>query len=243
MKAWQWMTVTAAIGTLLACAAMPAKIGSLSPDIFYTSQQEADVALEKFEKDNPSCQLWTNWQRMCSRTGKNGAAECISDDALSVRPSTPFCAEVNIGARNEFRVSEQFAVAKSLQFRSRGRFCTFDGSIMHCRSDRPFNGRHLSARRNSLCEIWAEEKAPEFRPICSENTSNTGLRSCAALSKKKFKADVPLYCSKRSEMTGKNICQSISGWGAGPDFGHDAPYEAIALGRKGDLPVIGLYCE
>ena len=41
-----------------------------TPDIFYPSQTAADADLVRFERENPSCQLWTNWQKMCSRTGE-----------------------------------------------------------------------------------------------------------------------------------------------------------------------------
>jgi len=53
--------------------------------------RRADRALQAFDAAHPQCQLWTNWQKMCSRTGPDGATVCVTDPDRPVRPSEPFC--------------------------------------------------------------------------------------------------------------------------------------------------------
>lgn len=65
---------------------------SLAAGIGYSrNQQHADVALAAFGEANLQCQLWTNWQKMCSRTGEGGAVACSTDPDRPVAPSEPFC--------------------------------------------------------------------------------------------------------------------------------------------------------
>jgi hypothetical protein len=227
----------------LAASLIATSTGYSSDSIYYHSQKDADVALLAFDRNNADCQLWTNWQKMCSRTGAGGSTVCVSDSVIPVRPSAPFCAEVSIKARAEFRRSKLFEPDTSVESKSRERYCILKGSILKCQSARPFSGSHLAARRHGLCEIWSENKAPAFRPICSEFTSDDGLKTCEALSRKKFKSSSMLYCSKRSPDIQYTNCISIGGWGDGPDFGESDHYETIAIGRKGELPVVGIYCE
>ncbi|MFC4291120.1 hypothetical protein ACFOWX_01695 [Sphingorhabdus arenilitoris] len=62
-----------------------------SSSIYYKSQSAADAALAAFDKDNPTCQLWTNWQKMCSRANPDARSLCVTQKHNSVAPSAPFC--------------------------------------------------------------------------------------------------------------------------------------------------------
>jgi hypothetical protein len=211
--------------------------------IYYRSQKDADTALAAFDQANPDCQLWTNWQKMCSRTGDGGATICALDPAFTVEPSIPFCAEVSSKTRASFRLSKLFGTEVTSQSRSRGRYCQMKGPILNCRMERPFNGAHLTARRHAVCETWAESRAPAFRSVCSEVAITGKIPSCSSSALKKFKSTSALYCSKKKSYIEKGICENISGQGEGPDFDHQGAYETLAIGRRGDSAVVGLYCD
>jgi hypothetical protein len=72
-----------------------ANAASSSNSIYYPDQLSADIALDSFGRDQPQCLLWTNWQKICSRTGLNGEITCAMDSGFKVRPSTPFCAGIS----------------------------------------------------------------------------------------------------------------------------------------------------
>jgi hypothetical protein len=124
--------------------------------------EAGDTQLAAFEREHPSCQLWTNWQKMCSRTGRGGSTYCVRDDERSVRRSEPFCAHYrDAGAWYEHNARQE---ASSLRFcRTVGLESLVDGDGRRstgrrlCKKygeDRPFNGRRLAARANPLCEEW-----------------------------------------------------------------------------------------
>ena len=46
------------------------KAGDAERSIYYKSQAAADTALVAFDKANPSCQLWTNWQKNVLADGR-----------------------------------------------------------------------------------------------------------------------------------------------------------------------------
>ena len=116
------------------------------------SQAEADADLAKFDRDNPGCELWTNWQRMCSRLG--GETHCIKDAAHIVRPSKAFCVGHWDGLDRQ-SIASQF------------RFCRKRGEIYYsakrlpvCEeyvAERPFDGRRLATRVSPGCAEWRQE--------------------------------------------------------------------------------------
>jgi hypothetical protein len=122
------------------------------PSIYYKDQQAADMALERFDKDNPQCQVWTNWQKMCSRIGKS--TYCTVDKLNPVKPSTVFCAE---GDESE----------KLLERSSELRFCTKKIDVTHLDEkhsvcvrfspNRPFGGRNIIPRLSPGCNEWKTE--------------------------------------------------------------------------------------
>ena len=127
------------------------------------SVAQGDRMLAAFERANPQCPLWTNWQKLCSRTGPGGATHCATDPDRSTAPSEPFC------ARTEF--SGGGVEAAPAQLLSSRRFCEvtrretatdIQGRVVseavvcgRYQMDRPFNGRRAEARRNPACAEWS----------------------------------------------------------------------------------------
>ena len=219
--------------------------GEGAASIYYASQQEADAALAAFDRDNPECQLWTNWQKMCSRTGDGRSTECTEDHANRVRPSIPFCAAVGDASLARLAPSNRDLIRNRGQRLSRGRFCRLAGGVLDCATRRPFNGRSLAARRHRFCRIWSVSEAPKFEPVCSEAGQVDGLSECASKALKSFRADAELYCAKRSEYPRslRTSCKSAGGWGEGPDYPPNGGFEISHAATVGDIAVIGMYCK
>jgi hypothetical protein len=160
-----------------------------------------DAQLAAFGREHPKCQLWSNWQKMCSRTGPGGKPYCVSDPKVIVSPSAPFCGYQGLGVPTADLDSPGGA--------SRGRFCqeksTYDWStdtesgrgVPYCRTfnpDRPFNGRNLAARRHPWCKEWSDTYTE--RPVCAEDGSGRNRPSCGALAAGGYQHERPLYCSR-----------------------------------------------
>lgn len=107
--------VSGAAILMLGCAAWVA--ADTEPDIYYKSQKDADAALAQFDKDNPDCQLWTNWQKICAKTGTGYNSFCAKDAKHKAAPSVPFCVVKN------FRINSQPRVRSDLEGISAFRFC------------------------------------------------------------------------------------------------------------------------
>lgn len=154
------------------CAIMGVAVASQDrgDNMYYKSRAEAEADLDLFERDYPKCMLWTNWQKMCSRTGRNSKIHCAEDRERRVRPSAPFCAHY---------INSDYGRNKPDQVASILRFCkskhiagqlSEDGvkfQVTECRRyspARPFNGKRLSARLNPLCATWT--------------TQNNGILKC-----------------------------------------------------------------
>jgi hypothetical protein len=141
--------------------ARPASSDRSSNGSEFFAQHEADEALAQFDRDNPECPIWTNWQKVCSRAGLDGSTECHSDPDLPVAPSAPFC------VRTEF---SGVSPPSESQRQSSLRFCasTYDERVRNTAGDvlfegklcgqyevnRPFNGRRLPARLHAACARW-----------------------------------------------------------------------------------------
>lgn len=162
----------------------------------------ADRALREFGEKHPSCPMWTNWQRLCSRTG-SGDVACTTDPGRRVAPSEPFCA-------GYLRASPYYR-HNPAQERSYLRFCSgsrveslVDGAGNRssgrrlCRrfaADRPFNGHRPAARENSLCEVWSSEETG--KAVCAApGTSNAALPTCSEHPDPINPRDGLLYCSQ-----------------------------------------------
>lgn len=161
------------LAAIAACITASGAVGSRKSDvssrksnnanIYYKTQAEADAALARFDKDNPDCQLWTNWQKLCSRTGEGGAAFCSTDREKQVAPSKVFC------SKSSSDVSLEEGSTNSREQISRDRFCTsFDSDSPLSKRlgrpicadldiNRPFSGHRISSRIHPWCKSWKDK--------------------------------------------------------------------------------------
>lgn len=211
---------------------------------YFSSQEEADNRLTAFDKENPNCQLWTNWQKMCSRTGPNGETYCVTDPDKPVRPSEPFCTHSPRENYSEYHVSTwQENQKKSLR-----RFCQEpdrneerredQDATGYCKyeDDRPFNDRSLAARRHPWCQEWSDTHGNS--PICQED--ELSATSCRVMSQQKTRSIGALYCSKTAEIP--KFCSAAIGFGFASQV-PDADGIIMAIGRKENaVPVNGVFC-
>ena len=145
-------------------------------DIYYTSQARADAELAEFDRGHSDCQLWTNWQKMCSRSGPGGRTSCKTSVRRDLRPSAPFCVGKEDGGIRRpyesggFRRPDESDGSRALQ--SSLRFCiypagkpaTLEAQIEACEylPSRPFGGHDLREQAHSWCATWKE--AGHVRP-------------------------------------------------------------------------------
>jgi hypothetical protein len=148
--------------------------------IYFKSQKAADAALEKFDKHHPDCQLWTNWQKMCSRIGRSGKnTHCNKDHSFRAKPTRPFC----LSNSESQLIDSADELPNSSDHELLNIFCTrfrASGGLRVCEEmleNRPFNGRSLAALRHPFCEIWGQGG----QNICSENGSVPGLPKCSKI--------------------------------------------------------------
>jgi hypothetical protein len=161
--------------------------GGDAGQVHYRSQGEADASLARFGRDHPQCQLWTNWQKMCSRTGPGGSTHCVGDPEMQARPSTPFCVRPapQTLSPDEARSHDRFCEERSPSLSASVR-----GSCRFYRADRPFNGYHLSAVRTPICRRWVD--AGTRTTVCREGVSGPDSCDTVAL----HPPAVPLACAE-----------------------------------------------
>lgn len=202
--------------------------GSSDPD---------EHGLIQFGDANPSCQLWTNWRRLCSRLGPAGSTKCISDAHYQVRPTEPFCVA---GAWHDM---PWYVADTAPQSQSRLRFCEEfdteeygDRHVTICRrytSQRPFNGTRLDTLYDKRCEIVRSTSSTA--DLCRNPSSSPGSDCRKAFSRKRVSH--PLYCAQWKSTTG---CET-------PVMSIPPPSAAggLIVGHTPDLngsPVWGSYC-
>lgn len=172
-------------------------VGAESDRSVYSAQLEAGTPLAMFGNDNPTCQLWTDWQQVCSRTGPSGSTVCVSS-AVDVPASEPFCeAASNMNFRE---ISSERTVA---QRASRNRFCEEFGDGVNFSSDtcirwsteRPFNALRLDEMEHSWCKVWKANVDADVNPELS--------------------AQMGYYCALREV---PDWCATAGGMGLGPQI-------------------------
>ncbi len=148
-------------------------------NIYFKDQAAADARLAAFDTENPKCQLWTNWQKMCSRTGPDGTdIFCSIDDMHPSKPTRPFCVGDLDG---HYLIEDHRRDLGDVQLLHL--FCeefeTVDGKrrCTKLNSDRPFNGSNLAALRHPYCEVWSTEKGP----VCSETGKFPEFPKCSTV--------------------------------------------------------------
>jgi hypothetical protein len=227
---------TSALGFAAATMAMGGSAKTAKePNIYYKSQAAADKALQKFDTENPDCQLWTNWQKMCSRTGADGSTLCKTDPEVSVSPSTVFCSrsgDSSLSLENNTLTSQQL---------SRDRFCTtFEYKsplskrlgrpiCVDLDPKRPFSGYRISSRMHPWCSKW-KDKTSLLEPKNDKFNSTSGF-----------------YCS---EPRTPSWCKYPEGFGEIPINSPDHPKygtgEILVLGTIDEAMhsrVVGISCR
>jgi hypothetical protein len=188
----------------------------------------ADVQLAAFDRSHPQCQLWTNWQKMCSRAGPNGSTFCVTDPERPAAPSEPFCVAP---FQSDYSGAEAESHDRFCAPRSAENQRAHPGQCERYQRDRPFNGFHVTARRSPLCRRWVDVRTR--RTICVERPG--GHHSCGR--NERF-GDAPLACAEMSERPpchpdSDGIIQHIEAETITSDV-HFSPYTT---------PVNGLYCQ
>jgi hypothetical protein len=182
LKKWTAMTFL----SLATCASM----ASSSPSIFYTSQAKADAALEAFDRSNPECLAWTNWQTTCSRLDREGVRTHCNKAVGRVEYSKVFCVANRARDLTGSAFGEKMETAAAFN-----RYCTayrrvtgkkvcFDRSV-----DRPFGGLLISELRHPFCKTWGNKSGL----YCSETDEGSKTPSCKAM-ESAGPASSPLMC-------------------------------------------------
>ena len=209
----RFLFVTMACLALASCktageASAENKTGDAERSIYYKSQAAADTALAAFDKDNPSCQLWTNWQKMCSRTGEGGrSAYCSTDQSRAVKPTRPFCVG-DFGGRYREPKHLKLASDNALLnvFCTKFEYVSGQKRCLKLDPKRPFNGRSLGAMRHPACEVWQRDD----KPVCSETGKFPELPLCASVAQDR-QEDSTFSCATENPKLRKFGCTGVAG--------------------------------
>lgn len=202
---WPWIVLTAftAVGAPAADAGRPWVEGKP-----YDVSSPADRQLMAFDKAHPACRMWTDWHKLCSRTGKNGTTFCRTDPTSRVKPSTPFCA----GGPDERSAAEAVSsirycatrektFAKADKYRATGPYaCT------RYQSPRPFSGERIEQMLHPACQIWGDDYPGPA--ICSTDPQKDGLPSCDSRDVRAILRTEPFVCRKWKPVPG---CKRLIG--------------------------------
>lgn len=183
--------------------------GALSGPV--NGQRASDI--DDFGLAHSTCEVWTDWRSLCSRTGPAGAVTCRRDMQRPVARSAPFCVAeagrppgINRSTltRTEKLSSDRFCMISHKVDNHESLQCAYEKS-------RPFNGYRLSAMLHPWCQGWA--RSDTGAQICQDSGNNPRIRKCNDPSMEKFESNVPLYCNIVSLPPWCNIA---AGLGSGP---------------------------
>lgn len=155
------------ISRLISTVAVCAVIGGISgavvagtnarPSPAYDMSLPADRALAAFEHENPKCAMWTNWQKLCSRTGNGGSTYCRTDPLHRTTPSAPFCEKgeeiVDTPVQENSRLRYCGGEVKDFEFHNETRNLKFKACEKYVQ-DRPFGGSRITQMVHPACETW-----------------------------------------------------------------------------------------
>ena len=188
---------------------------------YYSSEIEADAALADFERNNPSCQLWTNWQKMCSRTGRSGSTSCI-ESVHKAMPSEPFCV-----ARTNRPYEGVLPSDSNAQRLSFNRFCEeFSNDQDQAKvcvrwvQERPFSGLNIKDRLHPWCAEWQKALDPSVNLMASERLG--------------FRCDYPSV---------PEWCEWVEGLGANPAENPSGLKIPVGPLDPQSRAIIGIYCR
>jgi hypothetical protein len=199
----------------------------------------ADRQMLAFGRENPDCPRWTNWEKLCSRTGPAGSINCNIDPGRRVAPSMPFCTVMGANLPRERSEAERTSM---------DRFCRYEtvrapsgegrrSSRRECaRQDpeRPFNGRRLGSLLNSACGAWRDYET--YRLVCTTGGNRTpSVPDCAVLAASHYEHPRLLVCS---QWTGPSDCDGI------PVMSRNREAESVIIGADPNIArVHGLFCS
>lgn len=226
----------------------------------------ADRALEAFDKTHPQCALWTDWHKLCSRTGLGGSTYCRLDREHPAKPSAPFCglgdgAPNNIQATLEVKSRNRFSYLVNRKydcFKTVGETCQkiFD---RHWRKDRPFGGGFLNQMEHPSCAVWETytentgiRGEDGLREYCAED-GRKSMPSCRSRKFSKRMQSAPYVCKEFRE---RNLCSAFNGKKKADDINqieglrgfnrnvvrHEELGLSITRYNVQGRPVWGLYC-
>ncbi|MEO8722340.1 MAG: hypothetical protein ABI395_02295 [Sphingobium sp.] len=178
------------------------------------SNSKADRALKAFDVGHPQCAIWSDWHKLCSRIGPNGATYCRTDPEHPTNPSAPFCAalegqpyftdgenlpkdETPEQRKSRFRFSH-IVISKSVidsPASEKGTIITQSGHLWN--ENRPFRNQSFRYLENPGCDVWSYfEETTKKVSLCSSR-DNGGRRSCETLiHHPKYYHKNSLACSK-----------------------------------------------
>lgn len=202
----QFASSFAGVGLVAISLAACTPSAEQSPDLRSGPQTMKNTAAERsmpaFDAANPRCELWTNWQQVCSRTGDDGSTLCSQAEEV-VAPSTPFCVAERGGGYKGLLPTATEAERKSFN-----RYCLRygDGTEVPpnvCRewkADRPFNNLRLAEIKHPWCKQWSLAVDPA---VNAELSATNGY-----------------YCSSREIPA---WCEWTDGLGIGPQIDDPPP--------------------
>ena len=203
---------------------------------------DGNAGLDAFDRAHPQCELWTDWQKMCSRTGPGGSTWCATDPGRRVEASAPFC----ITREGEDRARPTLQTLTREQSASLHRFCRPELAIRgptgikgeECGFDpsRPFNGYRLAARLHPWCTQWNE--AVTKKPVCATEGGGK-LPDCAELGQAGFENETGFYCARRAL---PDWCTEAGGLGI--EVHYEGPGDILPVGERQEaFTVRGMYCS
>ena len=192
------------------------------PKVSPYDQSETDQALAAFDRHHPLCALWTDWRKLCSRTGPKGSTYCRTDPEHPVTPSTPFCERSFAGRDRDTTYEYESGTMTAVELKSALRFSHMvqeeaslrgDGRYhssppyAEWAADRPFSGTSLRQMESPICASWRLKTIDGSERSCSEGKHH-GLASCTSSDYETRHQDIVPECAvfKRS-----NPCTAFRG--------------------------------
>lgn len=228
---------------ILFCSEVAAKSEQDQP---YNSKIVSDVRLKAFEKANPDCPLWTDWRKICSRIGVNGATSCRTDPIYKVVASAPFCAARPIVKQSlaSQMSAKRFCVKFRRALRESDDWEKPTGTRV-CdtyQSARPFSGETIAQMEHPACLSWVDMRKQRKNVFCSDSPDKkVGQQSCKTeTARRRIWKNFAPVCARWTD----NLQCAIRSNGNifDPPTTSEIVTTAITAWPSQSKPVWGLYC-
>ena len=208
-------------------------------------RSRADQALATFDRRHADCALWSDWHKLCNRTGLNGTTSCRTDRKHPVKPSAPFCAAATDNHPSP-DPSDETRLERSSRLRfsavRRLPFSKYDlGKTIKQRlwaSSRPFSGHSFDPADDPYCAVWWYPD-PAAGPAECSSDRRPGMTSYQRtnIGKIWYTAEYPVCMKWRSES------QCSKAEAPAPAYMQDTNSDVVIGGRLLDsVPVTGQVC-